>query len=1467
MEKKLQELSLKLLDLGKRNRLLNFKDTGYRTLEILNSNIDVIFEKITSGQTLSFYSLDAILNRYNETIEGNDVSINDYSRGKVFDIAYKNLKPNDLLGYKKGYSLTKVLKVINKEYNNILVEKGINPLYLSFGLVTYTDKKIEYSAPLLLVPISMFVVNDSYKIKEYEDEVILNPTLAYLLKTEYKVNLDEYDHQPLLEYFTKVKSVLESNNMGFNPMMAIGIYSFLKMNMFNDLTNNKDIVLQNENVLRLLGSNINFKQDEKLPTYLVVNADESQIKAVEYAINGNSFVLQGPPGSGKSQTITNIISSFIGNGKKVLFVSEKQAALNVVYENLRRAGLDSFALELHSHKANKKEFIDELYKTAVLPKYDINNDVENISDNYKYVKARLEEYRKELHKVIPEYNLSIYDIYSKYLSCQTGGFSYEIKDIDKYNINKLNDIKIILDKYSLYADSYIYDYRKSPFYGIKKKDLSFARYNAEETFNLFYSFLKTVNSFKGTINSYLPIHVETLNELLDSLSIIEVISRLKNYKFEYFNKVQRSKILTNLKQYLVAYSYIKKSTIGNFFDLNILDENISLIIDDIKSSLGLFKFVKPRYNKAKKLINKYIKFRMNDKELLDKLEEVLKYQKCKDIVSNISKHIPKEYNIKEYKEIYDDMKSLEILSFDLELNKDEFIVMKNSFTDILIHFQQLSFVPKFDEVFDVSLFNLQEPLDKLLDKVLLMVNNIKYLETYVKTLEVVDELNKINVLDYLNKALDYEVKLDKISSYYEGNFYKELITKKIDKTGILKEFSDLGVDNLITEFKKLDEVMLEMNKAMVVSRLSKERPDDSILAGSHFAVLIREYNKTRRQKPIRVLLDEILDLILSIKPVFLMSPLSVSTYLSSTLNMFDVVVFDEASQVFAWDALGAVYRAKQCIIIGDSKQMPPSNFFSASSSEELDEFDLESILDKGMTIFTTKQLNFHYRSRSEELIDFSNKNFYDSRLVTIPQAKRHEKGFGVDFYYVNGQYEMKSRTNQKEASFIVDMIIDHYKNSKQSLGVVAFSNAQAEFIEELLEERLDSCPEVETLLYENKEEPFFIKNLETVQGDERDRIIFSICYGYNSENKFYQRFGPLNNVGGERRLNVAITRAKYNVSVISSIKSSDIRLDKTESVGVKLLKDYLLYAENISTKMLDSNIDIDGVVKDVAESLKEEGFMVCTNVGAGAFKVDVAVMHPATREYVIAVMLDGASYKIGNVSDVNRLQEVLLNRLGWKFYRVFSTLWVNNKMVEKDKLIKFVSSMIDAPKTIKKEEQNIDFLHEDKFELESSFMEYPYIPDAEIKRLYNELTVPGLIDHIVRIEEPISIDFLLKRICFVYGRTKVTNVVKTLFEEDLKELDLINKDGFLSTKTHTNLSLRLNSNRNIEHVHILELEDAIYNIVKKSNGIEKDGCFKTVAKLLGYSRMSENAYDYLQNALVFLMLEGKVIEKDGRLYV
>ena len=1467
MENKLKELSLHLLDLGKRNRLLNLKDTGYRNIEILNQNIDIVFDKITNGQVLSFYNLDSVLEKYNETIEGNEVSINEYSKGKVYDIIKSNLKSNELLAYKKGVKLTRVLKTIMKEYKNTLLEKGINTLFLSFGLVAYFDGKQEYFAPLLLVPINFYIEKESYKIKEYEDEVILNPTLAYLLKTEYKVLVDEYVDQPLLEYFSKVKVILEENNMKLTNHISLGIFSFLKMNMFNDLINNKDIVLKNQNVLRLLGQNINYNKMEELPIYPVVNADESQLKAIQAATNGESFVLQGPPGSGKSQTITNIISSAICNDKKVLFVSEKQAALNVVYENLRRVGLESFGLELHSHKANKKDFIDQLYNTAILPKYNMTSNIGEIEANYLYLKKQLEEYRTFLHTKIDKYNMSLYELYSRYLTLEKPNFTYKIANIDKFDINDLTKHKLLIDKYINLANVSFYDYRKCPFYGFKIKDLSFARYQSKDVFNGFYSFIKECLVFKNQINAYLPIHIENLNDLLESLSLVEKITRLNTFKKDYFNKKSRTRLISVLDDYLKANNFINKSTINNFFNLKILNENIEYIYNEFKDIQGLFKLFKPSYQALKKIIKRYVKFKMSDNELINKLRELVDYKIAKETVENVSKFIPKDYDQIEYEMIYKDLITLRDIEFDLNINEIKFKEMKDIFTDILIHFQQLDRIPDFDNYFVDNLISVKEPLDSIFSKISLMVDNLNYLETYIKTINLIEEIKDNNILEYLNKALDNEVKIDNLALFYESFMLDGFIFNLVNNNVILKEFSDLGVDNIISEFKRLDETILEINKALIVSKLSNLRPDDNIMAGSEFSILVREYNKSRKQKPIRVLLEEILELILSIKPVFLMSPLSVSTYLNSSLDMFDLVIFDEASQVFAWDALGSIYRAKQCIIIGDSKQMPPSNFFNTLVLDEETE-DLESILDKGMTVFSTKQLNWHYRSRCEELIAFSNNNFYNSRLITIPQAKKHVKGFGVDFHHVKGIYEVKNRINKIEAEYIVDLIVEHFKvNKNQSLGVVAFSSAQAEYIEELLEEKLTNDKELLSLIEENVAEPFFIKNLESVQGDERDRIIFSICYGYNEEGVFYQRFGPLNNLGGERRLNVAITRAKYNVSVVSSIKSSDIKLDNTDSTGVKLIKDYLNYAENITIKSFNSNKDIDGVCNDVVSFLKKEGFLVQTNIGSSAFIIDIAVMHPITKEYVLAIMLDGKSYLIGNCSDANRLHEILLNILGWKYYRLFSTLWVNNKELEKKKLLNFVNDVMNLEVSNEKQENKMDFLVENQLELEDSFIEYPLVDSLEVQKLYNELTIPGLIEYIVRKEEPICIEFLLKRICFVYGRTKVTNVVRKLFEEDLDTLDLIEKDGFLSTKAYTNLPFRINSNRLIEYVPSLELQDAIYTIVKKSNGIEKDGCFKIVAKLLGYSRMSEHAYEYLENALVFLMLEGKVVEKENRLYV
>ncbi|MDE7094984.1 MAG: hypothetical protein K2O23_00695, partial [Anaeroplasmataceae bacterium] len=831
---------------------------------------------------------------------------------------------------------------------------------------------------------------------------------------------------------------------------------------------------------------------------------------------------------------------------------------------------------------------------------------------------------------------------------------------------------------------------------------------------------------------------------------------------------------------------------------------------------------------------------------------------------------PEGYKSYEYDILYQDAMSLKDLPFNLELNEVSYQALKKELIEVSFQFNKINtislapYIERFDpQVLQFIEGNIKEILLKLKD----MVDSLDLLEIHAQRLEVLQTLEEHNALSFLDFVIENKMGIKLFSNCYEYAFWQANILYEVEKESIFKEFSGIGVEGIVEDFKRLDQMHLETNKAYIVSKLSNSRPDESIMVGSKFAILVKEYNKSRKHKPIRLLLEEIFDLILDIKPVFLMSPLSVSTYLNSKLHLFDAVIFDEASQVFAWDALGAIYRAKQCIIIGDSKQMPPSNFFTSTIEDEDDyENDMESILDKGSSVFKTKRLNWHYRSRSEELITFSNQNFYDNRLITIPQAKKHQKGFGIDFHYVMGTYEVKARTNIIEAKYIVDLVVDHIQSRpEQSLGVVAFSNAQADLIADLIEERIEATPELKYFFNEDKKEPFFVKNLESVQGDERDVIIFSICFGYTKENKFYQRFGPLNNLGGERRLNVAITRAKINICLVSSIHAYDIKLDQTESLGVAMLKKYLEYAEGSSTPKHASNDSKDGVISSIAKFLNKSGYMVKTHIGFSVFKIDIAVMDKETGEYKTAIMVDGDTYRIGNCSDANALQERLLMRLGWKFIRVFSTEWIFQEKLEKERILHFLKE--DSSLLINTDKKRENFLVEIEDTFDDSFEAYPLVSRAKIEELYNRKSTKELIHHIILQEEPIHIDYLLKRICFVYGRTKVTTLVRELFEQDIEDMDLIREGEFLAVHPISSVGLRIPSDRDIEYIHKEELKDAIYKVVKKSNGITKEGCFKKVIGLLGYNRMSDRAVEILEEALVFLKLEGKLVEKQDCLYI
>ena len=605
-----------------------------------------------------------------------------------------------------------------------------------------------------------------------------------------------------------------------------------------------------------------------------------------------------------------------------------------------------------------------------------------------------------------------------------------------------------------------------------------------------------------------------------------------------------------------------------------------------------------------------------------------------------------------------------------------------------------------------------------------------------------------------------------------------------------------------------------------------------------------------------------------------MSPLSVSTYLASELNMFDVVIFDEASQIFACDAFGSIYRGKQCIVIGDTKQMPPTSFFQASAETigsqvdddvQEEEYDLDSILDKASETFETKGLKWHYRSRTEELIVFSNKSFYDSNLITIPQSKKHEKGFGIDYYYIeDGLYDAGSRTNPMEAQKICDMVFDHLDTSDESVGVVAFSNVQAELIQSLIEKRLKKEPKYEKFFDPELEEPVFVKNLESVQGDERDRIIFSICYGFNKDGKFYQRFGPLNASGGERRLNVAITRAKINVSVVASIKYSDIR-DNPDSLGVTKLKEYLKFAENVKD---DKNYEEDdsGTIKALTEKIEELGYEVIPNYGYSSFKVDMAIKKD--DEYVLAIMIDGKNNYSTNLSDNYRLERMLLERQGWRYYKLFTTSWINDPEVELERIHQAIEGTLVEGENYESNTKEISFIRREDNDdiIDTSFAVYDYLDRNIAKKSFQAGGMQQLLKELIRVETPIHKEYLVKRVQELLGYEKITNDLRQSINDSLPERLLKIGDFYFNFKV-SDIRLRLESNRDIQYIHTDELADGIYNVVVKNNGVSESGAFKTVVNMLGADKVTAQSKKLLTEALEHLILDHKIKKQKDNLFI
>jgi very-short-patch-repair endonuclease len=530
-------------------------------------------------------------------------------------------------------------------------------------------------------------------------------------------------------------------------------------------------------------------------------------------------------------------------------------------------------------------------------------------------------------------------------------------------------------------------------------------------------------------------------------------------------------------------------------------------------------------------------------------------------------------------------------------------------------------------------------------------------------------------------------------STLKNAFYRRFWTLWLDEVfhevPVLRNFAGPSHDLAVERFRALDESLLHSSQLRLREILWKEKPSSGlgIARGGEIATLQREAVKKSRHKALRQLFGEIPNLLLALKPCILMSPLSVAQFLQPDKIAFDVVIFDEASQICSEDAVGAIMRGKQIIVVGDRKQLPPTRFFAGASALESDDDEeeggevYESILDECTTIgLPDKMLLWHYRSRNEELIAFSNRHFYESNLVTFPgpfASGSSGAPRGVEFERVNGTYlrgKVKdSRTNPVEAQRVAELVIEHFDTTPQySLGVIAFNESQATAIDLAVRQMLNTRPDLEKYFVEGIEDAFFVKNLENVQGDERDVIFFSIGYGRDQNGKLSMNFGPLNRAGGERRLNVAVTRARLRVKIVTSLDPTDIDPSRTSATGPKLLRSYLEFAKN-ATALASRNDTIGNrhLEDAIAKALEDKGWRVHRRVGFSELRIDLAVEDPAQPgRFLLGIECDGSTYITAQTArDRDRLRHQVLSGLGWKLLRVWSPDWIKNPEAQLNRIL------------------------------------------------------------------------------------------------------------------------------------------------------------------------------------------------------
>ena len=1552
---KLEKWAELLLDTGKRNNLINFKNRYSSVAEIVYPSPYEVFNK-----TLKDESFDPVTLASGEKAfpyEGMDDA--ELRAWYVENYQSKVTRSSDVLLYTGEVKTFNTVKNIMKKSRLALEETGVNIAYLAFGFVHWFESPTsdEMAAPLLLLPV-IFESRGATKfpkIDVLETEITVNPSFSYKCEKEFGFRLPEYESQTLEDYLRAVGEVVGSLGWFVSDECKLSPFSFLKINMYRDIEDNRDKIIENENIQILLGGapyDHTLPENDTSELHTIVDADSSQEEAIRAVKSGKSLVLQGPPGTGKSQTITNVIAECLHDGKKVLFVSEKLAALNVVYEKLKKEGLSEFCLQLHSHKANKKDFSKEICSVLKSEKFKATDRVSRELLEKNVSQDQLNEYKKQLHIKRSDIDMSLYELINGYYSQENSpSLTYNVKDAKKITSYALETKVSVLEEYIEYTKSLAYDYRTCAFYGYVDTIYSATKVNAVyESATRVLNVLGELENIREDMKNTFSLNCENLRETIELA------------KFLYFlgiSNVMTQKLIANPHSILAGVRKLQelagkiavlKSEILKVFRSELLIDGVNFIIDsktlvDVYASFSA-RLLSIKYNNLLKQFKSYLKSdkKLTYNELVYYVEKLEAYNDLLALYSQGEAIVAPTLG-SAYKGLESDFSELinSICAYISMSVSAKFVNAISSFSAQ----QYNEFAPKFHgvcgRIFDLCkeldgplryLINLydakicdfnEQPIEQNIRILTAVCNDIHKLPEWINLVKLLKRAKECNVLYYLNAYIDGGYPIKNLANVYCREFYRTCAEIFIAENPVLEGFNKVVHDRTVEQFIDKDMISLEANKVRIRAKLAGLRPDLSYVApGSEVSILLHEGAKKQKQKSIRTLLSQAGETIQLLKPCFLMSPLSVSTFLAGEGINFDVVIFDEASQIFPQDAIGSIYRGKQIVVVGDSKQMPPSNFFMNTVTGAIDDegaddeiSDYESILDICSASFAQKYLRWHYRSKHESLIAFSNSKFYNGKLISFPATQKKKLGVGVDYYNAGGVYEQNQRINRKEAEMVADLVFEHFDNNpNKSLGVVAFNMAQQGYLERVITNRRIAHPEYEKFFKEDNKEYFFIKNLETVQGDERDVIIFSVAYAYNTAGKFIHNFGPLNHKGGERRLNVAVTRAKENVKLVTSIHSTDIDLSRTEAEGARLLKEYLAYAEFGTLESVYNAYEsaLDGFENEVAQFIQSKGYSLDCKLGQSSAKIDIAIKDDSGEEYLLAVECDGQSYaNYSNARDRDRLRKQILENSGWKYYRVWSLDWFTNRNMAKQKLLKFIkrcviSNVVNGDTFNGEEIRNAigEYQLSDLKDMAIDFTDSPISEDllmdveeivddgseteawiqplgradlsnnygftvyktADIDFMFNQnkANFKNFVKEVLKVEAPLNERWFLKRIAHLFDCSIVSDKLINRYEELMTACEYVGidrKDGFLYLQSQTAYRLRMPSSsckRSIDCIAIEELANGLLTIINHNGRIDKENLYLALANRLGVTKINASISSRFDLALMQLVLD---IDVDG----